>query len=192
MLKLWSGSRMGILQNHRIIVWSQKGVKVLPFHVMFLRMLSGGRIRWRIVWTSILDSVYCHVKCVKHLWSSAVRLKLLAFMVVSVSFRVTSVKRLSSISIPWSCMNGLIEESVLFLVMCVTNLLTISVTLKDIYAFMLVNVPTYVKCVRNLSSGSVHWKCIYTHIVESALSHVMYVKIFQPAPLPEATFTHSW
>ena len=174
MLKLWSGSRMGILQNHRIIVWSQKGVKVLLFHVMFLRKLSDGRIRWRIIRTSILECVYCHVKCVKHLWSSAVLLKLLAFMVVSVTFHVTSVKSLSSIRIPWSCMNGLIGESALFLVMCVKNLLSISVTWSNIYAFMVVNVPTYVKCVGNLSSGSCHWRCIYAHM-ETALSHVMYV-----------------
>ena len=99
-----------------------------------------------------------------------------SLMVVSVSFHVASVKSLSSISITWSCMNGLIVESGLFLVMCVTNLLSLSVTWSNIYAFMVVNVPTYVKCVKNLSSGRVHWKCICSLIKGSVHSHVMCVR----------------
>jgi hypothetical protein len=175
MLKIWSDSKMGNLQNHRIIMWIQKGVRVVLFHVIFPRKLSDSRIPWRIIWPSILDSFYCHVKCVKHLWSSAVLLILHAFMVVSISFHVPSVKSLSSIIIPWSCMNRFTVESVILFVKCVTNHLSISGTWRIIYVFMVVNAPTNVKCVRNLSSGSLYWRCIYAHLVESVISHVMCV-----------------
>ena len=97
--------------------------------------------------------ICCHMRLVKQLWSSAVLLKPHAVMVVSVSFHVTSVKSLSNISIPLSCMFWIIVERVLFLVMIATNLSTTSFTWRDIYAFMLVHDSSYVECVINLSSS---------------------------------------